>query len=187
MKKSMKRLVCLISSIILCMCSFPALSESTALTELQKQYTPETVYNAICDYFGKPSSQAGRSALIEMYGEGTAEDQILVIDSMDFFFLMLNRSDKPHEITTWLVEPATEKEYKALFQILHKYGEGYGVSAADRCLWIQGRSKFYISCNNMQPVDNIVFDSVDKMIKCIINEKHQELTQWMKTELLSTK
>lgn len=187
MKKSMKRLVCLISSIILCMCSFPALSESTALTELQKKYTPETVYNAICDYLGNPNGQADRNALVEMFGKGTAEDQIMVIDNLNYYFLMLNRSDKPNEMRTWLVEPATEKEYKVLFEILHKYGEGYGISATDRCLYLVGKSKFYVSCSNLQPASNIIFNSVDEMIECIINNHHQDLSRWMKTNILSVK
>ncbi len=150
--------------------------------------TPETVYNEICKIFGPPGGQAKRNVLVKEYGEGTAEDQLMVFDSGERFFLMLNRPDKPNETVAWEMNPATEKNYKNLYKILHKYTKGYGISENDRCLYFKmviGESMDCFACDTSAKADNKrIFHNIDDMIKQVVSKMHPQMMNWVQKELL---
>ncbi len=153
--------------------------------------TPETAFIGICKFFGEPDGDVSRNSLVDSLGEGTAEDQLWVLDFVGRFIFILNRSDKPYQMVSWVYEPALEKDYKTMFKLLHTYGEGYGISEYDRCVYLimevgsDGIIPFATS-KNVEPDGKYSFESVDKMIEAVIRGKYPNLITWMKKELFST-
>lgn len=177
----MKKIVSII--LLVCMC----ISNINVVAE---QNSPETVYNAICDAFGEPSGRTSRDAMVSKYGAGTAADQFMIWDFTDGYMLSLNSSTKPKEMISWMVDPAKDEDYKKLYELLHTYGEGYGVSEAERCLYLKfevGSSGIvpYVSCTNIEPDQQYIFSSVDELIQTVIENIHPSLNKWMNTVLFS--
>lgn len=85
MKK--QSVLCLVMMIIVLTLSVHAGAESQSNAD----HTPEIAYAEICSILGEPRSIAARNSLNSVIGEGAAEDQLLVIDSMDSFFFAINR------------------------------------------------------------------------------------------------
>lgn len=151
--------------------------------------TPETAYLGICDILGVETKISKRDILVSSYGQGTAEDQLMVMDFGDSYIFALNRSDKPDEMATWSsAEPASEEDYKNLFQVLHTYGEGYGISETDRCIYlmfIAGKSLSGYACSSdTEPDNKVTFSSVDMLITKVAENEHPALSKWVAEELL---
>lgn len=160
-----------------------------ALFEASTLMTPDDAFSEICEVLGNPHGVTTRDAMGSTYGSGMIQDQLLVFDFMNGYQLSLLRSDRPDEMVSWSLDPASEEDYKKLFSILHTYGAGYGLSENDRCLYIKyeiGAKTLIPYCYDKQltPDGTYVLSSIDELIETVIKNLHPQMEQWMESELL---
>lgn len=178
----MKKMYILVFTFIFLVCLV------TACAECNNIGTPQDVYNGICEIFGEPYNKAAkRSTLADMFGDGIMEDLIFVLDrgkEAKEFWIALNSPDKPREMSLWIIDHATQNDYKKLFTILHQYAMGYGISETNRCIFLSYTDKeFYAFDTSADLGVQNEFDQIENMIEHLIKKYHSELLDWYKNEL----